>query len=286
MMEQEKLLLILFISMISAAYGNLYGDVQRDLVSNESFLAKFNGKILIEGNSFCSAVLIGPKTAISAAHCLFDKSGNKKAIEKFILGSSDNILAEAKIIFRSFGAKKVSPTDYVLLVLDKPLGEEFGYVELAYSVELSDDLMLLGYGFHKDQLSVSSSCEVKKFYDQRFRFSHDCDSVRGDSGGAILTCRNNPISVDDCRLVGIVSSENRGGGKNTVWLRYYNEKYKNLALSPESLRGIIEKYKDVPADLVCMKSGYGYVAFSLQSNMIVNSQHYSNLSDCYQDIVQ
>ena len=61
------------------------------LPTRRSTLAITDEKILAQGHSFCTAVLIGPKTALTAAHCVTDADGQPLDPKTFLIANGNDL---------------------------------------------------------------------------------------------------------------------------------------------------------------------------------------------------
>jgi V8-like Glu-specific endopeptidase len=150
----------------------------------------------------CTATQIGPKTVITAAHCVYDHAtgGWVKAIT-YLPGVTDAQNAP-------YGQFDWANVNILKGYIDNYDGTNYGSVmpwDLA-EIELSDDATNLGWlGFQVDDASDfkanligypgdkpdgtqwKSTCTIpaKNFGDQIF--AHDCDTTGGNSGSALFT---------------------------------------------------------------------------------------------------
>ena len=149
----------------------------------------------------CSATLIGPKTVITAAHCVYDHdTGGWVQAMTFIPGMSDaetapygqfdwanvNILKGFIDNYDGKNYGSVMPWDLAEIELQEDAGNQIGW--MGFRVDDATDLKatLLSYpGDKPDGTMWQSTCDVKpdQFGDQVFW--HDCDTYAGSSGGAL-----------------------------------------------------------------------------------------------------
>ncbi|MGB0670526.1 MAG: trypsin-like serine peptidase [Rhodospirillales bacterium] len=169
-------------------------------------IARFNHQ-----GSFCTATLIGPALALTAAHCLFDspEKGWKKPENIHLLFGYQrgSWIAEGRVkdytVPRDYVPRALaevrdyrSAPDWAVLVLVEPVGEATGWMGVAPLT--NDDLSairksgqaLVQAGYSKDKshiLTVNVPCPLNRIDSQRQTIRHTCDAVPGDSGSPIFT---------------------------------------------------------------------------------------------------
>ena len=151
----------------------------------------------------CSGVLVGPKLAVTAAHCLW----NKKTRQPMPAGSLRFVAGYDRGQYLAFAAVErtvVSPgwrfdapygpalaaQDWALLLLAEPLGDKVGWVALGAAPDPADWLVTVGYGQDKAHIPAAHlGCHVAGRLDSGV-LTHDCDAVHGDSGAPVLVWKN------------------------------------------------------------------------------------------------
>ena len=155
----------------------------------------------------CTGVLVAPRIVMTSAHCLFGAGDQRVKALTFRAGASGNshaaIAGFSDILVSPAYARGAAPpgmgngTDWAILRLDRPLGEEVGYLEVH---ELDDgDLAAIGagglrisqagYSWDTDPyLSGHRDCRVIQAY-RDATILHNCDTTRGDSGSPLLLFR-------------------------------------------------------------------------------------------------
>lgn len=192
------------------------------------------GRVNREVGGFCTGVLIGPRTAITAAHCLWNSRTNQwlppDAIH-FVLGwRSGEHLAHARVIhvraspdlmFDIHGKPTRLTDDWALIELDGLLGDTIGSLPML-SIEPSaavafatnrDLVSAAGYSQDRPHLLYrQGGCRVSGTSDGGRLLLHDCDLTRGTSGAPIMIERDGRYSVIAVQ-VGVV---NRNGQERGV----------------------------------------------------------------------
>ena len=147
----------------------------------------------------CTATLIGPDVLLTAAHCIETDGGSINANGTFsaavgpgggarIARITEYIVADA----RGGPAGEDTDSDWALLRIDQPFGDEIGYLGVRSLQGLSRSeltrmpLYQAGYSWDTgDQLSGHLGCAILDV-DTNNVLRHDCDTTRGDSGSPLM----------------------------------------------------------------------------------------------------
>jgi len=151
----------------------------------------------------CSGMLIGPRLAITAAHCLWNRKTRQPMPARslhFVAGYDRGGFLAAARVDRTviapgwhFGipyTPALAAHDWALLVLDQPLGEQVGWVAPGEPARPGDRVVTVGYGQDKAHIPAAHlGCAVTGTLAGGI-LTHDCDAVHGDSGAPVLVWRN------------------------------------------------------------------------------------------------
>lgn len=181
------------------------------------------GRLNAAGRGFCTTVLVGPSTALTAAHCLFNpRTGRPRALSDLHVVAGfqrDTWLGHAR-------AKRVhmelttfprtldtafAPRDWAVIELDAPLGETVGWLGLR-DVSADPEAPLFEAGYRHDRpyaVSVGTGCQVVERRDNTLL--HDCVVSRGGSGSPLLQYADGRFWV-----VGLHSMQARLGNGRAV----------------------------------------------------------------------
>jgi V8-like Glu-specific endopeptidase len=217
--------------------SNVFG--KDDRVIGDSSKAPFRaiGRI----DSGCSAFMVAPNIAVTAAHCIVESSTGKVKTD---VGNFNAVYVNEKPKFSaritnawvgSLNPEEIRVKDWAVLELSKDLSVDLGTLKLADANVSAEELPLktsiAGYqmGFEKAfKLAVSNNCEIRSI-DEKGRLLHDCDASAGVSGGPLFASSD---GVGD--VVAIAASEFRNGASESVRRDEYSADFANVAISTKA----------------------------------------------------
>lgn len=150
--------------------------------------------------SHCAGTLIYESIVLSAAHCVYDANRGKWVAANdlvFVAGyHRGEFAATSKVAFfvtepsyTPQASHKLSELhkDWVLMVLEDPIGREIGFIPVAEPRDLQEIAVLAGYpAIRAHVLSQASDCGVLSPVHDGDLLMSDCSAMSGDSGGAFL----------------------------------------------------------------------------------------------------
>ena len=168
-------------------------------------------------DGLCTATLIAPRLIATAAHCMQGENGRLAKVISFRAGAWGNTEQGVANVIGAVVAPNYSThseppnggngDDWAILTLDRPLGDQLGYVR-PY-VFNKDDLTEIrngtylisqnGYSWDTGRFpSANMDCRILTAY-RDGSFIHDCDTTQGDSGSPLMRLVNGEwrlIAVD------------------------------------------------------------------------------------------
>jgi len=165
------------------------------------------GSIEFEDGSECTATLIAANVLLTASHCVHDSDGGLTVRGTFHGGfdrsegeASANVigyLVAPRFDHNLFNTTdKIDGTDWSLLRLDAPIGDELGIVGVQ-QLTTTDGVEIIQAGYSWDtgaRLSGNESCAVVTLYDDG-TLIHTCDTTQGDSGSPLMVRDGDAYSV-------------------------------------------------------------------------------------------
>ncbi|MDN2565922.1 serine protease [Aquibium sp. A9E412] len=149
----------------------------------------------------CSATLIGPRTLLTAAHCLYSHE-NGGWLDNFVFAPGLNGMNdapfgvfeyEAAYIFEGYLSNyqgyygSVVPWDIAVVHLQEPVGDWLGWLAVGYDDNLGDFYAnIVGYPGDKPGGTMwRSNCDVSRQNMAELYFQYLCDTYPGSSGSSV-----------------------------------------------------------------------------------------------------
>ena len=163
------------------------------------------------GHGWCSGVLLAPKLVATAAHCLWSHATRRPMLPealRFVAGWDRGDFLDASVVVAyqvapqwNFAAMEhydsaVAAHDWALLELEKPVGDQVGWVALGDGQVAGMRVSAIGYGEDRKHVPTADiGCHLGTQRPEGV-WLHDCAAVHGDSGGPVLVWRDGgPVLV-------------------------------------------------------------------------------------------
>ncbi len=213
------------------ASANVFGKDPRVKVTSAKYPYSTLGELDGVG---CSATLVGRRMVLTAAHCIIDTSTHKLMtnLTTFSVGVVNGKARDSANMIK-FWWGTTDPDndrehDWALILLDKPLGDKYGWMGVASEDDARKYSTVAVAGYSADRFNGSTAtidlhCHIRD-YGSGF-WLHDGAATRGSSGCPIFV-----TTKAGARIVALNVGEFRDNGETSLFLNHYEKSHANIAV--------------------------------------------------------
>lgn len=176
--------------------------------------------------SVCSGALVSANIVLTARHCVFDDANQKfKEISSIVVSANYNKTKKNSAngtYIKISQDSGYSSGDFAVIVLDRDLGIEFGFLNFK-QIDFSapQDIFLAAYHGDKNGILSYQACKSLPYLnylsdDGKIRYvessatmRHGCDSQGGSSGGPIIQCKDSACYIVGVHIAGSQHDNNK-----------------------------------------------------------------------------